>query len=109
MPEETLVKETAELAKERDNTIMMRIVTVGDYKVCDKCAKWQGQTIFLNAVDGSPNLDEAINDGFLHYGCRCSLQELSTDEIPRKKREWMGLNSRPKQVIVSSGCYLNIV
>ena len=30
----------------------------------------------------SPTLDDAINDGFLHFGCRCSLQEIATAEIP---------------------------
>ena len=29
-------------------------------------------------------LQDAINDGFLHYNCRCALQEISTQEIPLK-------------------------
>ena len=56
-------------------------MTVGDDKVCEKCAKWNGTIISL---DGSsrPTLQDAIDAGFLHYGCRCSLQELKTAEIP---------------------------
>jgi hypothetical protein len=59
-------------------------VTVGDDRVCPKCEVWNGKIVSL---DGSshPSLDDAIDKGFLHYGCRCALQELTTVEIPLKE------------------------
>lgn len=64
----------------------MKIVTVGDQKVCPKCAEWQGKII---SVDGSdkkyPSMDDFIKSGGYHPNCRCSAQEISTDEIPLKQ------------------------
>lgn len=114
--------ETAERIPERDIQIKVaeagladgvqvyRIAGVDDDRTCEHCAEWQGKTVTMGYNPfGWPTVQDFINSHGFHINCRCSLQELSTEEIPRKKREWMGLNSRPKQVVVSSGCYLNIV
>ena len=81
--EEQMVRDVSEVAQTHSQSTVLRIVTVGDDRVCDKCSKWQGKEVSL---DGSskPSLQDAIDGGFLHYGCRCSLQELSTKEIPLK-------------------------
>ena len=78
--EEQIVQDVSEVAQTHSQSTVLRIVTVGDDRVCDMCAKWQGKEVSL---DGSshPSLQDAIDDGFLHYNCRCSLQELSTKEI----------------------------
>ena len=82
--EEQIVQDVSEVAQTHSQSTVLRIVTVGDDRVCDMCAKWQGKEVSL---DGSshPSLQDAIDDGFLHYGCRCSLQEVSTKELPLNK------------------------
>lgn len=82
--EQEIVESTADIAKTKDNSRQVRIVTVGDEKVCPACAAWRDRIVFLDN-SSSPTLDDAINAGFLHYGCRCSLQELQTKEIPLKE------------------------
>lgn len=82
--EHQIVESTADIAKSRDNSRQVRIVTVGDEKVCPACAAWRNRIVSLDN-SSSPTLDDAINAGFLHYGCRCSLQETSTTEIPLNK------------------------
>ena len=68
------------------NGKLMKIRTVGDQKVCPKCAEWQGKII---SVDGSdkryPSMDDFIKSGGYHVNCRCSAQEIDTDEIPLKQ------------------------
>lgn len=68
------------------NGKLMKIRTVGDQKVCPKCAEWQGKII---SVDGSdkkyPSMDDFIKSGGYHPNCRCSAQEIKTDEIPLKQ------------------------
>lgn len=85
LDERKIVEEVAGIAKRRGGAKKMKIVTVGDDKVCEKCGKWQDVEVWLDAEDGSPNLDEAIRDGFLHYGCRCALLDVGTAEIPLKE------------------------
>lgn len=80
--EQEVVEQMSQLAQTRNNTRKLRIVTVGDERVCEKCAKWNRKVVSLDETGPSPTLQDAIDDGFLHYGCRCSLQELSTSEIP---------------------------
>ena len=82
--EEQIVQDVSQVAQTHSQSTVLRIVTVGDDRVCPACAKWQGKVISL---DGSsrPSLQDAIDDGFLHYNCRCALQELSTKEIPLKE------------------------
>ena len=79
--EEEIVRDMSKVAQVHSSSKRLRIVTVGDDRVCEKCAKWQGKEV---SIDGSsrPSLQNAIDDGFLHFGCRCSLQEISTSEIP---------------------------
>lgn len=79
--EQTLVEDVAEVAKTHNASTRLRIVTVGDDRVCPDCQKWQGKIVSLDG-SSSPTLQDAIDDGFLHYSCRCSLQELDTKEIP---------------------------
>ena len=84
-------------------------MTVGDDKVCHKCMSWQGKVVSLDG-NGEPTLQEAIDDGFLHYGCRCSLQELGTSEIPlnplnpryeaRKAANPLAYNTTPTSLLV---------
>lgn len=83
LTEQQIVESTASLAQDRDNARLMRIVTVGDDKVCQACGAWTGVIVSLDGSQ-SPTLQDAIDAGFLHYGCRCSLQEVETTEIPRK-------------------------
>lgn len=81
LTEQQIVEDVAQVAQTKNNSNRARIVTVGDGRVCPSCAKWQDKVVSL---DGSskPTLDDAIADGFLHYGCRCALLELATAEIP---------------------------
>ena len=81
MTEQQIVEDMSQLSKTKSNSSQVRIVTVGDDKVCPACAKWQGKVVALDG-SSSPTLDDATRDGFLHYGCRCALQELPTAEIP---------------------------
>ena len=83
--EEQIVKDTATLAKE-DKSDLVRIVTVGDSTTCENCKKWEDKIVSLSGKNKNyPSLDRAINDGFLHFNCRCALLELNTDEIPLKE------------------------
>lgn len=80
MSEQQIVEDMAQLSQTKSSSKQVRIVTVGDAKVCPACAKWQDKIVSLDGST-SPTLDDATRDGFLHYGCRCALQELSTAEI----------------------------
>ena len=84
LTEQQIVESTADLAKSQDNAKFMRIVSVGDDRVCSSCAAWQDKIVCLDGTS-SPTLEDAIDAGFLHYGCRCSLQEVTTEEIPLNK------------------------
>ena len=83
LTEQQIVEDVAQVAQTKNQSKLVRIVTVGDDKVCPACAKWQDKVVSL---DGSskPTLDDATRAGFLHYGCRCALQEINTKEIPLK-------------------------
>lgn len=83
MSEQQIVEDVAQLSQTKSDSKRLRIVTIGDDKVCPACAKWQDKVVSLDG-SSSPTLDDATRDGFLHYGCRCALQELSTAEIPLK-------------------------
>lgn len=63
---------------------MVRWVTVGDDRVCPKCAAWEGKILYLDDAL-HPSVSDAIAAGGLHFSCRCSLQELGTSEIPIKE------------------------
>lgn len=78
--EQQVVEDIAQISQTKNGSKRVRIVTVGDEKVCPKCAKWQNKIVSLDGST-SPTLDDAIADGFLHYNCRCSLQELVVQEI----------------------------
>ena len=83
LTEQQIVEDVAQVAQTKSQSKVVRIVTVGDDKVCPACARWQDKVVSL---DGSskPTLDDATRAGFLHYGCRCALQEINTKEIPIK-------------------------
>lgn len=83
--EEQIIKDTANIAK-ADKSDLVRIVTVGDSTTCEKCKKWDNKIVSLSGNNKKyPPLDKAINDGFLHFNCRCALINIETDEIPLKK------------------------
>ena len=84
LTEQQIVEDISQLSKTNNGSKKLRIVTVGDGKVCEHCKKWQNKIVSL---DGSskPTLQDAINDGFLHYNCRCALQEITTTEIKLNK------------------------
>ena len=68
------------------NGKLMKIRTVGDQKVCPKCAEWQGKIISVDGSDKNyPSMDDFIKSGGYHVNCRCSAQEIDTDEIPLKQ------------------------
>lgn len=83
LTEQQIVEDISQLSQAKNDSKKLRIVTVGDDKVCPACAKWQGKVVSLDG-SSSPSLDDATRDGFLHYGCRCALQEINTEEIPLK-------------------------
>lgn len=83
LTEQQIVEDMSQLSQAKNGSKKLRIVTVGDDKVCPACAKWQGKVVSLDG-SSSPSLDDATRAGFLHYGCRCALQEISTQEIPLK-------------------------
>lgn len=95
LSEQQIVEDVAQVAQTKNQSRIVRIVTVGDAKVCEHCQRWQNKTVSLDGST-SPSLDDAIADGFLHYNCRCALQEISTEEIPRKHT----LNSAQLQNLV---------
>lgn len=80
-----IVSEIAQNEGER----WLKIATAKDSRVCKACAEWQG-VIVSNGPNslGYPTVDDFINSNGLHYNCRCSLQELSTQEIARKGLLW---------------------
>ena len=84
LTEQQIVEDISQLSQTNNGSKKLRIVTVGDSKVCEHCKKWQNKIVSL---DGSskPTLQDAINDGFLHYNCRCALQEITTTEIKLNK------------------------
>lgn len=84
LTEQQIVEDISQLSQTNNGSKKLRIVTVGDGKVCEHCKKWQNKIVSL---DGSskPTLQDAINDGFLHYNCRCALQEITTTEIKLNK------------------------
>lgn len=84
LTEQQIVEDVAQVAQTKSQSKTVRIVTVGDDKVCPACAKWQGKVVSL---DGSskPTLQDAIDNGFLHYNCRCALQKITTTEIKLNK------------------------
>lgn len=70
-----------------------KIKNVGDSRTCKDCKKWIGKIVSVEKNDiGFPTVDDFINSHGLHPNCRCSLQELDTKEIPRKRKS---LNSKP--------------
>lgn len=87
IPEKTIVKDVAKIAQEdEDSGDLKKIITAGDQTVCHQCRKWQNKIVSLSGNSSRyPSLDDAINDHFLHYGCRCALIDLKTDEIPLKE------------------------
>ena len=84
MTEQQIVEDISQLSQTNNGSKKLRIVTVGDEKVCPACAKWQGKVVSLDG-SSSPSLDDATRAGFLHYGCRCALQEITTTEIKLNK------------------------
>ena len=84
LTEQQIVEDISQLSQTNNGSKKLRIVTVGDGKVCEHCKKWQNKIVSL---DGSskPTLQDAIDDGFLHYNCRCALQEITTTEIKLNK------------------------
>ena len=86
LSEEDIVKDTANISKENNNDLV-RIVTVGDSTTCEKCKKWDKKIVSLSGHNRNyPSLETATKDGFLHYGCRCALLNIETDEIPLKSK-----------------------
>lgn len=89
--EKTIVKDVSKVAKvakeekDKENPDLVKIVTVGDDRVCEYCAKWNNKIISLSGkTTGYPTLQDFINSKGLHYGCRCALLDVKTDEIPLK-------------------------
>lgn len=82
--EQQIVQDVAQVAQTDAKAKTVRIVTVGDASVCEKCHAWENREVSLDE-NVHPSLQDAINGGFLHYGCRCSLQEIKTAEIPLNK------------------------
>ena len=61
-------------------------VSFGDSKVCNKCKKWENKIVCISGnPQGFPTVDDVIKSGALHYGCRCALLDIDTDEIPLKE------------------------
>lgn len=54
---------------------LMLVITKGDGKVCDACAKWNGKVICIDGRNGKyPTLREYMSSGAFHPGCRCALE-----------------------------------
>lgn len=86
LSEEQIVKDTSNISK-ADNYDLVRIVTVGDRTTCERCKKWDKKIVSLSGENKKyPSLETATKDGFLHYGCRCALLNIETDEIPLKSK-----------------------
>lgn len=81
LEESEIVKDISKVAQASGNAKQVRWVTVGDGKVCEKCAAWEGKVLYLDD-SMSPNVSDAIRSGGLHPRCRCALMELGTQEIP---------------------------
>lgn len=69
-----------------DKIDLYKIVGVKDNKTCPDCAAWQGKTVSMNPNGKYPTVQDFINNHGFHPNCRCSLQEIKTDEIPLKSK-----------------------
>lgn len=108
MPERDIQIKVAEIGG-KDGVRLYKIAGEdGDGRQCPRCKEWQGKIVaWQDNPLGYPLVQDFINDGGFHVNCRCSLQELDTGEIPRKAREWLGMNAAA-QAPVRSGCYFKI-
>lgn len=64
---------------------LYKIVGSRDDKTCPDCAAWQGKTVSMTDDGQHQTVQDFINNHGFHVNCRCSLQELSTKEIPLNK------------------------
>ena len=64
---------------------LYKIVGSRDDKTCPDCAAWQGKIVSMTDDGQHQTVQDFINGHGFHINCRCSLQELSTKEIPLNK------------------------
>lgn len=89
--EQQIIKDTQTILKEDDKNLIngsrfAKWVSVGDSKVCEKCKKWENKIVCVSGdPQGYPTVDDVIKSGGLHYGCRCALLDIDTDEIRLKE------------------------
>lgn len=91
LSEQQIIKDTQTILKDDDKNLIngsrfAKWVSFGDSKVCNKCKKWENKIVCVSGnPQGFPTVDDVIKSGALHYGCRCALLDIDTDEIPLKK------------------------
>lgn len=91
LSEQQIIKDTQKILKDDDNNLIngsrfAKWVSFGDSKVCNKCKKWENKIVCVSGnPQGFPTVDDVIKSGALHYGCRCALLDIDTDEIPLKE------------------------
>lgn len=82
----------------------MRVVTSGEASVCEHCRPWQNRILTVDGNDPRyPSIDDYIASGAFHVNCKCSLQELDTDEIPIKEPN----PRRPERAQARPDLYMN--
>ena len=91
LSEQQIIKDTQKILKDDDKNLVngsrfAKWVSFGDSKVCNKCKKWENKIVCISGnPQGFPTVDDVIKSGALHYGCRCALLDIDTDEIPLKE------------------------
>lgn len=91
LSEHQIIKDTQTILKDDDKNLIngsrfAKWVSFGDSKVCNKCKKWENKIVCISGnPQGFPTVDDVIKSGALHYGCRCALLDIDTDEIPLKE------------------------
>lgn len=116
LSEQQIIKDTQTILKDDDKNLIngsrfAKWVSFGDSKVCNKCKKWENKIVCVSGnPQGFPTVDDVIKSGALHYGCRCALLDIDTDEIPLKspnpRRED---RAKVRQDIYNSNCNFTLV
>lgn len=67
------------------NIQLYKIVGSKDDRICPDCMQWQDEIVVMQPDGKHKTVQDFINSHGFHVNCRCSLQPISTKEIPLKE------------------------